>query len=72
MRIRIEPGTASGTVCAPPSKSFGHRAVICAALAEGESRIRNLPDGQDMEATLDCLKAMGIPWERSGNMACIR
>ena len=65
MRIRIEPGAAVGKAPAPPSKSFGHRALICAALSDGESFIRNVPDNQDMDATLDCLCAMGIPWTRS-------
>ena len=31
-----------GTITAPPSKSMAHRAVLCAALAEGRSHITNL------------------------------
>ena len=31
-----------GAITAPPSKSMAHRAVLCAALAEGRSRITNL------------------------------
>ena len=39
MNVRIFTSTASGTVSAPTSKSMAHRALICAALAQGESRI---------------------------------
>ena len=41
-----------GTVAAPPSKSMAHRAVLCAALAEGVSHIRNLEFSKDISATL--------------------
>ena len=41
-----------GTVTAPPSKSMAHRAVLCAALAEGRSHITNLEFSKDISATL--------------------
>ncbi len=41
-----------GTVTAPPSKSMAHRAVLCAALAKGVSRIDNLEFSKDISATL--------------------
>ena len=37
--VKIEPSRLVGKVIAPPSKSISHRALICAALAEGESVI---------------------------------
>ena len=36
-----------GTITAPPSKSMAHRAVLCAALAEGRSHITNLEFSKD-------------------------
>ncbi len=36
----------------PPSKSMAHRAVLCAALAEGCSHITNLEFSKDISATL--------------------
>ncbi len=42
----------SGTITAPPSKSMAHRAVLCAALAEGKSHITNLEFSKDISATL--------------------
>mgnify|MGYP000178752878 CR=1 FL=1 len=39
MNVIITPHTLQGTVEAPSSKSIGHRDLICAALAEGESLV---------------------------------
>ena len=65
MRALIRPGTARGTVAAPPSKSIAHRLLICAALATGESRIHGVDQSQDILATADCLAALGagLFWE---------
>lgn len=59
MNIRIFPSVAKGSVTAPPSKSMAHRALICAALAKGESRIAGISDCEDVSATIDCLCALG-------------
>ncbi|MBQ4140260.1 MAG: 3-phosphoshikimate 1-carboxyvinyltransferase [Clostridia bacterium] len=57
--VKIEPSRLVGKVIAPPSKSISHRALICAALAEGESVISNLAFSQDILATIDVLTAIG-------------
>ena len=67
MTVTIEKGLARGCVCAPPSKSMGHRLLICAALAEGESRIRGISDSADMKATLGCLSALGARFSVEGD-----
>ena len=59
MNIRIFPSISRGSVTAPPSKSMAHRALICAALAKGESRIAGISDCEDVSATIDCLCALG-------------
>ncbi len=59
MRIRIEKGTASGTVKIPASKSVAHRLLINAALTEGETVLDDVTLNEDIEATVDCLKALG-------------
>ena len=48
----------------PGSKSIANRALVCAALAEGESVLRGVPGGDDTEAMLDCLKVLGLDFER--------
>ena len=67
MNVLILPGTARGTVAAPPSKSMAHRLLICAALADGESVIRGVDRSEDILATADCLAALGasLSWEGS-------
>ena len=67
MNVLIRPGTARGTVAAPPSKSMAHRLLICAALADGESVIRGVDRSEDILATADCLAALGasLTWEGS-------
>lgn len=59
MRAVITPGPISGAIAAPPSKSMAHRALICAALACGESRISNLSDSEDIAATRGALELLG-------------
>ena len=66
MKIRIEKGLARGSVTVPPSKSVAHRLLICSALASGESVISNVPTCEDVEATVDALRALGARIERSG------
>ncbi len=66
MNVKIEKSTARGKVNAPPSKSFAHRLIICAALAGG-SRVRGLEESEDILATLDCVAScLGAKYEKQG------
>ncbi len=49
----------SGIVTLPPSKSMAHRAVICAALANGVSNLHNIALSNDIRATLTCMQQLG-------------
>ena len=60
MRVTIKPSRAVGTVNAPPSKSMSHRLLICAGMSKGESVIHSLAPSEDVFATIDCLRAMGV------------
>ena len=59
MDITIFPGKLSGTVRAIPSKSQAHRLLICAAFADRETRLYCPDTNRDIEATADCLRALG-------------
>ena len=59
MDIIIKPTKLRGTVAAIPSKSQAHRLLICAAFAEHETRLRCPDTNRDIEATADCLRALG-------------
>ncbi|OJV66787.1 MAG: 3-phosphoshikimate 1-carboxyvinyltransferase [Clostridiales bacterium 38-18] len=56
----IKPSTLKGEVIVPPSKSLSHRAILAAALAEGESVIENLVFSEDIEATCRVIEALGV------------
>lgn len=56
---RINPKKIKGAVKVPPSKSMAHRAIICAALSEGESIITNVDFSDDIKATLDAMVKLG-------------
>lgn len=60
MRVTVSKSTPKGTVIAPPSKSMAHRLLICAALTDGVSKISGLELSDDVKATIDCLKALGV------------
>ncbi len=59
MKVKIRPCVLRGTVQAPPSKSYAHRLMICAALAEGRSEITGIAQSEDMLATADCIASLG-------------
>ena len=72
MTARIRPGPPpAGTLAAPPSKSMAHRAVLCAALADGESRLTGLAHSQDIDATLAAAAALGAQVEAGESWARI-
>lgn len=66
--VVITPALLHGTVTPPPSKSAAHRAIICAALAKGKSRISPIVNSDDMEATIGAVKALGasVSFENDG------
>ena len=69
MILSISPSSPKGNIVAPPSKSNAHRALICAALANGTSKISNVSFSEDIKATLNCLSALGAKVEIDGNTA---
>ncbi len=66
MKIRIFQGVPCGSILPPPSKSDAHRALIAAACSEGESIIYNVELCDDIAATVDCLRALGVRVDIAG------
>lgn len=60
MTKHIIKSTASGTVVAPPSKSYAHRMLICAGLSNQDCKVENIQLSNDIIATLNCLEALGV------------
>lgn len=60
-RILIQPaGPIQGSIQPPGSKSITNRALVCAALATGESTLRGALDSEDTQVMLDSLDRLGI------------
>jgi 3-phosphoshikimate 1-carboxyvinyltransferase len=57
----------NGNIKFPGDKSISHRALMFAALANGQSRISNLSTGADVQSTRQCLEACGIQIENDGD-----
>ncbi len=66
--IPQHPGPIDGRIRPPGSKSITNRALVCAALARGESRLTGVLDSQDTRVMVDGLGRLGIgvevDWER--------
>ncbi len=71
MKLLVYPAALDGSFTPPASKSASHRAVIAAALAQGESRIRSLAHNNDITATVDALAALGAYINRQNEPALV-
>ncbi len=65
MDIAIQPGLLHGSVDVIPSKSQAHRYLICAALAKEPTTIICPEINADIEATAQCLQALGASVRRT-------
>ena len=65
MDITIQPGKLSGNVNVIPSKSMAHRLMICAAFADNPTTLICPDTNRDIEATADCLRALGAKIQRT-------
>jgi len=61
-----------GEITFPGDKSISHRALMFAALAEGESRISNLSTGVDVQSTRKCLESCGIEIRNDRNYVIVK
>lgn len=59
MDIKISPSQLKGKVSIPSSKSYAHRALICAALSDGVSELNGISFSKDIEATISAMRALG-------------
>lgn len=60
---------AQGVVQLPGSKSISNRALLLAALAEGETLLTRLLDADDTRVMIEALRALGVAIERDGDRA---
>ncbi|MDD4901588.1 MAG: 3-phosphoshikimate 1-carboxyvinyltransferase [Patescibacteria group bacterium] len=75
MKLRVRPiNNINGEVVAPGSKSQTVRAILLAALAEGDSVITNALDSEDSAAAIAVAKALGaqVDSRTGGNQPLIK
>lgn len=72
--MRIEPVSALvGHVAVPGDKSISHRAVLIAAVCDGETRISGFGRSADTEATIAAVRALGVDVvEEEVDVLCVR
>ena len=71
MDITIQPHSLRGDLTIIPSKSLAHRYLICAAFADKPTQIVCTQTNRDIEATADCLRALGAEITRTDSGYCI-
>lgn len=65
MDIILHPCPLSGSVTVIPSKSQAHRLLICAALADNATTLICPQTSRDMDATAQCLCALGATIDKT-------
>ena len=70
--VATKSGALDAVATVPGSKSIAHRALVCAALARGDSTIKGLPDGDDTQAMLQGLMMLGATFSLDGADAHIQ
>jgi 3-phosphoshikimate 1-carboxyvinyltransferase len=70
--IKIQPvGPLRASIRPPGSKSITNRALVCAALAEGESTLTGALDSEDTHTMIEALRLLGIEiayWPENGKI----
>ena len=71
---RIDPikQPPHGEISVPGDKSIGHRAVIFASIANGQSRVFNLSGGEDNLRTVQAFSDMGVKISSEGGSLCVQ
>ena len=67
MKCKVEKARLSGNIVCPPNKSYTHRAIFLATLANGKSRIRNVLLSRDTIATINACKNFGANIQADGS-----
>ena len=68
MDVRISPQRLTGKIAAITSKSDAHRCLICAALCDDTTEVVINDSNRDIEATANCLRALGAEIIQNGNI----
>jgi 3-phosphoshikimate 1-carboxyvinyltransferase len=71
--IEIQPsGPLCGTIRPPGSKSITNRALVCAALADGQSMLTGALDSEDTRVMIEALRQLGIAVDHDPDTRTVR
>ncbi len=68
MKLKVYGKSLSGEVSVPTSKSYAHRAIIAAALADGKSLVDKINFSMDIKATIDAMVSLGAVISSNGEL----
>jgi len=71
MNVLITPGSMTGSIAVPPSKSQTHRAIIAASLAKGKTVIHNAAVNDDVAATIAAMAKIGVKIINNGSQLIV-
>lgn len=71
LKIKTIDKPFKAKIAVPGSKSYTHRMLIAAALADGASSIENALDSEDTRLTARALEMMGVPIRRAGTAVVV-
>ncbi len=70
MKFRVSPTSAlQGGIQVAGDKSISHRSVILGAIANGITTVRDILEGEDVLATIDAFRKMGVSITRDSHPA---
>lgn len=72
MKVSVLPSSIGGSIQAIPSKSFAHRQLICSALSDRDTEIICRSLSEDINATMECLGALGASAEQKDGTILVR
>ena len=72
MNCRVEKSTISGRIVCPSNKSYTHRAIFLASMADGKSMIKNILKSGDTNATVNACRNFGVEIKEIGNNLAVK
>lgn len=72
MSCKIEKSTLDGQITCPPNKSYTHRALFLATLADGKSTIKNVLYSNDTISTINACKNFGAEISENDNTVTVK
>jgi len=67
MNCKVEKSSIDGKIICPSNKSYTHRAIFMASLADGKSMIKNILKSGDTIATINACKNFGVEIKEEEN-----